>query len=171
MSHEHEFYYYAAANEAGWKCCVCGERPGEPPGFSPQLDRTRLERKVFGLLDDLHNHNLVYVSNGCGGDAIVADVAERCRADGVYDQASILAFILGTDGGRHAKYWKEVSDAIIAGRDPRNRCACGALATCSSGTNEGTWLYTCSKHPPPLFDPPKKRRRRAAQAPSEERKR
>lgn len=133
MSHEHEFYYYASANEQGWKCCGCDEKPGEPPGFSPQLDREFIHRKVFGLLDDLHNHDLVYVSNGDHGEAIVSGVAEECRAAGVYDQRSILAFLVGPDGGSHATYWKGISDGIIAGKDPRERCVCGKLASCYSG--------------------------------------
>jgi hypothetical protein len=160
MAHEHEFYFYACTNEDGWKCCACDEKPGEPPGFSPELDRKYIARKVFGLLDDLHNHDLVHVSNGCGGDSIVAAVSERCRREGVYDQQSILAFILGEDGGSHARYWKEISDGIIAGQDPRDRCHCGALATCSRSTGSG-WIRTCSEHIPPLFDdPPKKARKR-----------
>lgn len=141
--HEHEFYYYAATNEDGWKCCACDEKPGEPPGFCPELDRKLIERKVFGLLDDLHNASLVYVSNGCGGDAIVASVAERCRSEGVYDQASILAFIVGEDGGSHAKFWKAISDGIIAGKDPRGRCACGKLSSITTW-KAGATVRACS---------------------------
>lgn len=129
----HEFHFYPDyAQERGWRCCFCSEKPGEPPGYSPQLDRERIEAKVYGILDTVHQADLIYISNSCHGDAIVSGVAERCREEGRYDQGSILAFIVG-DQDKHAEYWKKIGDSIIAGKDIRERCPCGKLANTYSG--------------------------------------
>lgn len=137
----HEYHYFAATNEDGWKCSWCQHKPGEPPGFSPELDRARLEFKVFALLSDLTNADLVYVSNGTSGDAIVSEVEKRCRKEQRYDQYSILLFILDLMTERHALYWSKVSEAIVAGKDERKRCHCGNLATVSRGDK-----YWCVAH-------------------------
>lgn len=60
---EGSLFYYLAPNEDGWKC-TCGFQPGEPPGFSPQLDRKQIWIKVYGLLNDLTNANFISISNG-----------------------------------------------------------------------------------------------------------
>jgi hypothetical protein len=138
---DHDYQYFAATNENGWRCVFCKDQPGEPPGFSPELDRSRLEFKVFALLNDLTNSDLVYVSNGTGGDAIVGDVESRCRKEQRYDQYSILLFILDVMTERHALYWSKVSEAIVAGKDERERCYCGKLSTCSRGAER-----FCTEH-------------------------
>lgn len=132
---EHKtFYYYPATNEDGWKCADrCGEKmPGDPPGYRPDLDRDEIWLKVGGLLNDLHGADLVYVSNGTGGDGLTSTVADRCKREGRFDQYSILLFLLEEMTPSHADYWKEISDGVVSGRDPRRRCAeegCGRLAT------------------------------------------
>lgn len=141
----HEYYWFADMNEAGWRCVHCKDKPGEPAGFSPQLDRERLEHKVFALLNDLHSADLVYVSNGTQGDSIVATVEARCRKEQRYDQYSILLFLLDTMTQSHALYWSKVSEAIVNGKDTRDRCQCGSLATGSRGA-----LRFCSQHWPDL---------------------
>jgi hypothetical protein len=142
----HDFHWFPDfATEAGWKCVKCSHRPGEPDGFSPLHDRELLDRKVFALLNDLCNQNLIYISNGTDGEGIELSVAARCRTDGRYDQGSILLFILEAKVPGHAKYWKEISDGVIRGSDPRRRCHCGKLST-SSTLVSGEWIGRCSKH-------------------------
>jgi hypothetical protein len=141
---EHEFYFYPEPhNEAGWKCINCKLQPGEPPGFSPNLDRLKCRTKVDGLLLDLHNHDFVSVSNGDCGDGLGAMVAERCEREGRFDQYSILLFILEAMTKSHADYWKKISDGILAGNDPRHRCDCGKLAT-SYTFKDGKETRRCS---------------------------
>jgi hypothetical protein len=99
-------FYYPVINEDGWKCVKCNEKLG----FRPDLDKMLIGTKVRGLLDDLHTHGLIYVSNGSSGDCIEANVSMRCRETGRFDQYSIILFIMedcnvGTED--HAKYWKE----------------------------------------------------------------
>ena len=138
----HEFFWYLATNEDGWRCCHCLFKPGEPPGFDPKLDRELIDEKVGGILMDMHEAGLIYVSNGTGGDALTAMVAEQCTEAGVYDQYSIAAFILAAETASHAKYWQTVSEGILAGNDPRNRCDCGKLSTISS-LKAGKTIYRC----------------------------
>lgn len=132
---EHDYHYFAEINEAGWRCPICGDKPGEPPGFSPQLDRKRLEMKVFAMLNTLHDADLIYISNGTMGDAVVDAVGARCWNEKRFDQYSILLFILELMADSHAEYWRKVSEAIMAGKDERPRCHCGKLSTVSSGDN------------------------------------
>ena len=130
----HDYHWYSNfVTEAGWKCCLCNEKPGEPPGFSPALDRAELERKVCAVMSDLHDANFIYISNGSGGDMLTADVVEWCRRQNRFDQGSIAFFILATVVPSHAKYWGEVSEGVIAGKDPRRRCHCGRLSTMTIG--------------------------------------
>lgn len=129
MSCQHDYHWYQDfCTEAGWKCCMCSEKPGEPPGFSPELDRAEIERKVGAVMHDLRDADFIYISNGTGGDGLTAGIAERCKAEGRFDQASIALFILEAVTPSHAAYWKGVSDGIVAGKDPRRRCHCGRLA-------------------------------------------
>jgi hypothetical protein len=140
--HEHEYYYYPDTNEEGWKCVGCNDRPGEPPGFSPYLDRQLINIKAESLLMDLCRNDLIYISNNSEGEYLTASVAEKCRASNLYDQYSILHFILEVEAPSHAEYWKQVSEGILKGSDPRKRCACGRLAT--SFSNEGDFCsYDC----------------------------
>jgi hypothetical protein len=126
--HNGHIYYYPADNEQGWKCSRCGWKPGEPEGYSPQHDRALIEIKVWGILNDLFDSSLIYVSNGTAAAGLVSSIADRCREIGQYDQTTICRLIFEADAG-HEKYWKELSDSIIAGNDTRDRCACGKLAT------------------------------------------
>jgi len=139
-----EFYYYPAPNEAGWKCVDCGQKmPGDPAGYRPDLDRKEIRLKAGGLLNDLHNANLIYISNGSHGDHIEAKVADRCRREGRFDQYSILLLILEELTPSHAEYWKRVGDGVVSGNDPRSRCdeeGCGKLAD-SYGARK-----TCMEH-------------------------
>ena len=136
---DHELFYYPETNEAGWRCCHCDHKPGEPPGFSPQLDREQIDTKVGSILLDLHNGNFVHVSNGTGGEVLTEMVAERCKAEGRYDQYSIALFILEAMTARHAAYWREISDGIIAGKDPRPRCDCGKLPSIYTDGKQYCW--------------------------------
>lgn len=123
----HDYYFYPSTNEDGWKCANCGDRPGEPAGFSPALDRLLIDIKVGGLLNDLCDHDFIHVSNGTGGDILTDIITKRCVAENLFDQYSILMFILESETPSHAKYWADVSESILAGRDKRDRCACGKL--------------------------------------------
>jgi len=144
-NHEHEFYWYPHQNEEGWKCAHCDFKPGEPPGFSPERDRLDTAGKVGAILMDMHNTNLIYVSNGSHGDHIEAVVAKRCQQRGLYDQYSIARFILDQLQPSHAKYWKKIGTGVFTGRDTRARCPCGALSTCSTLKN-GENTYRCTRH-------------------------
>jgi len=142
---EHEYHWYPAPNEDGWRCCYCEDRPGEPHGFSPQHDRDDIENKVYGILSDLDTAKIIYVSNSSHGWSIVAIIVRRCREADVYDQYSIASWILETMTESHAKYWKEIGDGVVAGNDPRERCHCGKLANCF-GSSDGKRWTTCSEH-------------------------
>lgn len=129
-----EFGYFPAVNEQGWKCFNCGSLlPGEPDGYRPDLDRDRVKDKVYGLMNDLHENKFIYISNGTGGDILVEQVAAHCKRAGLYDQISIMQYILALGEEGHAKFWKEIGDGIVSGNDPRDRCHCGKLATTYSG--------------------------------------
>ncbi len=152
MSCKHDFHWYPeAANETGWRCCLCQHKPGEPAGFSPELDASETERKVYGVLMDLHAHDLVYVSNGSHGDYLTVDVAGECLRRGIYDQKSILA-MLATRLASDVVFWKEIGDGVRAGKDPRPRCPCGRLSTSSSCTGNGPWIRRCKDHDESDFD-------------------
>jgi hypothetical protein len=137
-------YYYAATNEDGWKCSACGIRPGEPAGYSPELDRSLIDRKVDGLLHDASSAKLVYVSNSSAGDGIVSSVAAECRRLGRYDQGTILLLIVQGWTKSHADYWQRISDGIIAGNDPRERCSGGRLANMYTGNNRYCTTSGCT---------------------------
>lgn len=142
---QHDFHWYQNfCTESGWKCCVCQHKPGEPPGFSPELDRAELERKVGAVMHDLHDANFIYISNGTGGDGLTSAIAERCRAEGRYDQGSIALFILESQVPSHAAYWKGISDGIVDGHDPRRRCHCGKLANQYRG-DHAYCSFECAK--------------------------
>ena len=142
-------YWYPAINEEGWKCVDCGLRPGEPAGFSPAHDRSHTKVKCACVLHDLADANLLSVSNGSEGDALAARAAKRCTETGRYDQHSIVMFLadlVANDG----RFWRETSEGILAGKDPRKRCACGALATSYSISNgvSRAFCSTCSSREP-----------------------
>lgn len=136
MDCKHEYYYYPHINEEGWKCVSCEDKPGEPAGFSPQLDREEIEIKVGGILNDMDAASLIHISNGSYGDVLQGHVADRCRKEERYDQYSIVLFIMEVEAPSHAKFWKGISDGIVTGNDPRDRCHCGQLATSWQGDNK-----------------------------------
>ncbi len=146
---KHEFHYYPAVNEDGWQCCYCKHKPGEPAGYSPQIDRELLYIKVDGLLRDLVMHGFVHVSNGSAGDSIAHHVAQQMRSAGTFDQYSIVAaLVVLMNGGPsdeygHAAYWKRVGEGVISGHDIRDRCHCGALSKMTVIAN-GQTKHFCS---------------------------
>lgn len=127
----HGLYWFAdPANERGWKCTDCDWRPGEEPGFSPAHDRSHLETKVGCILMTMHEAEVIYVSNGIDGDRLTSLVTKYCSERSLYDSVSIARVILEHEGSdRHARFWRDISEGILAGKDPRTRCACGKLAT------------------------------------------
>jgi hypothetical protein len=128
--HDGMHWFAAPANEQGWRCVDCQFRPGEPPGFSPHHDRELINIKVGGILTDLHEAEIIYVSNGSEGAVMTTLAIDECRKRNVYDSVSIARILLELDGDDgHAAYWRGISEGILAGKDPRDRCACGQLAT------------------------------------------
>lgn len=128
-------------NEDGWECCSCNNKPGEPSGFCPQLDRELVAVKIHDLLLALSGHlggtEFIYVSNGSMGEVVVASVAAACRATSFYDQGYILTRILVALGEANGSdYWQRISKGILAGKDPRERCPCGRLANLFSNQHE-----------------------------------
>lgn len=138
-------YWYPAINEEGWKCADCGTKPGEPPGYSPQHDRSHMYVKVDNILQELVTAQLVHVSNSSAGEWITSEVMKVCIVAGTFDQYSILKAILDLPDmtESHAKFWKEIGEGVITGNDPRARCECGALAEIYSGKDarrcRGCW--------------------------------
>lgn len=127
----HDFYYYPALNEAGWKCLTCNFKPGEPEGFSPLLDRDLVYEKIESLAESLTEGDIFCISNSTEADLMISEVVDRCISNGYFDQTSIVKYLLEARSGR-AEYWKDLSENILAGNDPRPRCDekdCGKLAT------------------------------------------
>lgn len=140
-------------NERGWVCVECDEQTvGEPPGFSPFLDRELIDRKAENLAQHLVTAGLISLPEMwylelCGGY-----VAEKCNDIKTYDSYTVMQFVLecwanydflahhgaehcqGTGG--HAAFWKNISDGVLAGNDPRDRCECGELATVYGDKNQ-----------------------------------
>lgn len=144
--HENLYWFAAPADERGWRCIDCKWQPGDEPGYSPQHDRDRIGLKVGCILHDMHDHGIIYVSNSSCGEDLTSQVVGRCCALGVYDSVSIALFILEQEASeRHRKFWKDQSDAI-AGRDPRSRCWCGAIATSFTYGGPHGKITRCQKH-------------------------
>lgn len=145
-----DLYWYSARgapNEGGWQCVNCDLRPGEPPGYSPAHDRSHLRTKVWSILHDLVNAGIVYVSNSDHGESLTDAATSTAEASGNLDQYSIALAILSIMAPSHAVFWRERGEAIVAGRDDRERCACGALAnvfTSGGGKPSTAWCSTCS---------------------------
>lgn len=134
----------APCNEDGWTCGGCANKlPGEPPGFSPQLDRSNIEDKVGAILMELHENKLIYVSNSSEGDSIAGTVAVRCRDTFRFDQYSIISFIMDYLSS-HGDYWMKLSEGVMSGNDKRDRCKCGKLATSYVGSKDG-WTHYCNE--------------------------
>lgn len=142
---EHEFYYYPAVNEDGWKCVACGFKPGEEPGYDPNLDERLVNDKVNGLMMDMMEANLIYISNNDMGSALAHTVTQRCRNEGLYDQYAIIRFIMECLRS-HEEFWKKKGDSFRKGEDVFNRCkVCDKIAKISS-SSQGKIVYVCSDH-------------------------
>lgn len=100
------FEYYPATNEDGWMCMSCFEKLG----FRPDLDKEEIAQKVSGILNDLHEHDFIYVSNGTTGTVIIHNVSKRCVEEERYDQYFIIKSILedsNVNWKSHSDFWKE----------------------------------------------------------------
>jgi len=150
-THDGLYWHPDPANEQGWRCTDCKWQPGEPPGFSPQHDRSHLGVKVGCILHLLHESEIIYVSNGSEADSIVGRIVRACRRRHAFDSVTIARLILDIDGdARHAAFWRDISEGIIAGKDPRPRCACGQLAR-QHRIADGKQQHACSfEHMPPI---------------------
>lgn len=138
------YWYGHPHDEAGWKCVDCDLQPGEPPGFSPAHDRSHLRIKVWCIVHDLADAKIISVSNSGHGEGLASAAAAQCEERKLYDSVSIARVILEIEGDeRHAKFWRDISDGILAGNDPRHRCHCGKLATIWRG-GEGDGTRACS---------------------------
>lgn len=130
-------------NESGWRCADCDHQPGEPAGYSPQLDRSELETKVYEVQATIHEEKLGRFSSGTEGMGCTSAVVAKCRATERFDQWSIAYFVFEyLLQGTHADYWRDLGRAIVAGQDSRERCSCGALATSFLGVGK-TRLAQC----------------------------
>lgn len=127
--HEAMYWYPAPHNETGWKCADCDFKPGEPPGYSPQHDRDLIRDKCWCLLHDLVDAELVSVSNSDHGESLASRAASIARYERRFDQESIVAILTRLCAG-DGSFWRDQHEKILAGQDPRERCACGQLANC-----------------------------------------
>jgi len=101
---KHEnIHYFPSINEDGWTCLDCGKRFG----FSPKLDREMLYVKVWSILRELDCNKLITVSNGTEGEITIEMVMKICQEENLYDQYSIIKFIIDIYWKGHAKYWQE----------------------------------------------------------------
>lgn len=135
-----------ATNENGWTCLKCGTKPGEPPGFCPDLDRSQIAIKVDCLLRDLVDANFVHVSNASDGAMLTDAVVYSCQKSGLFDQQYIIQKIVSAWIERHSEYWRKVSEGVLQGHDIRSRCPCGELATSTSRQGGGPTIERCTKH-------------------------
>ena len=148
---EHEFYWSAPAiNEVGWFCITCRHKPGEPPGFDPQLDRELISEKCSAILGELVDTGWFCPMNSDVGLAMSAAAARACVDTGCFDQQTIVATLMGSPSGIHssvsyAAYWKQISEGILSGHDERARCHCGELATAFK-IGKGQSIGTCREH-------------------------
>lgn len=130
--HRGLYWYASPHDERGWYCVDCQFSPGEEPGYSPQHDRDLLHTKVSCILHDLVDAELVSVSNGSHGESIEAEAVRICRDQKTLDSESIAAVLTRICAGDGA-YWRKHHEAILAGKDERERCHCGKLAHCFTG--------------------------------------
>ena len=101
--------------EDGWKCYDCGEKFG----FRPDFDKKYLFWKVYHLMHNLHGSDLIYISNGSQGDCMTQNVMHRCEEEKVYDQYSIILFIMqepNMDTKGHAEFWSKESKRFLRNR-------------------------------------------------------
>ena len=93
-------------NEEGWECIDCDA----VLGFRPDLDRSHAELKAYCIMQDFHESKLIYVSNGTMGELIAANVAAQCLAVEMFDQQTILKFILEDPNmNSHGEFWRNRS--------------------------------------------------------------
>lgn len=103
-------------NESGWKCVDCSKGLG----FRPDLDRELTEIKVHGILHDLVEAKVIYVSNATMGDIIACNVTVRCRELGMFDQYTIARLILEDDNlAGHGPFWKQKAEELLRRRGLR----------------------------------------------------
>lgn len=108
MVNEQELFYYASINEDGWK------EGQKELGYKPEFDKKYITIKVRGILTDMFDAKLIYVSNGSQGDCITADVVCECKKRKRYDQYSIIEFIIrDSNVNGHWKYWKKRSKEVL----------------------------------------------------------
>lgn len=100
-------YWYPAANEEGWLCVDCEVKPGEPPGYSPQHDRSCLREKVWSLVHELADAKLISVSNSSHGEGLADAVTRRLHGSNRLDQYTII----DAERIEHADYWSKISTA------------------------------------------------------------
>jgi hypothetical protein len=147
-SNEQYWHWTPAGNEEGWECGECQSKPGEPEGYCPELDRDHLYDKVYALLlflcGEMGGYKFLSISNGAEGEYLTQDIVGKCRELGMYDQTTICRLAFEADQS-HAEYWKEISDGILSGNDPRDRCHCGKLAN-SVTWQRGEQVSRCSEH-------------------------
>lgn len=108
-NHKEELFYYNSVNEDGWKCISCGEELG----FRPDLDKKLIDIKVRGILADMYDAKLIYISNGCEGDGITSYVSTQCIKKGRFDQYFIIKCIIDCMYKSHSDYWKKESSSFI----------------------------------------------------------
>ncbi len=87
MACKHEStYYYPSVNDDGWRCVDCDTEFGKNEG----IDKKLIYTKVRGLLHDLHEAKLIYVSNGTDGDCITSIVCDSFQKDNDFSQGYII---------------------------------------------------------------------------------
>lgn len=108
--HSGVHWYLDPCTEAGWRCLDCDTHLG----YRPDLDREQTYRKVSAVLHELHQHEVVYLSNAQEGDIVTTDVAYHCRDVDVYDQWSITRFILAHPALEHSTFWRDEAHKWLA---------------------------------------------------------
>lgn len=88
--HSDELYYYTTWFNRGWKCLNCQNEIGESPG----LDRLMIFIKCWGLIQDLCDAKLIYLSNGSETEILAETVANKCKELGRYDQNTIVRMVI-----------------------------------------------------------------------------
>ena len=92
-------HWYWSINEEGW------HKNGVCLGYRPDLCKEHIESKVIGILLELSESEIFYISNGTEGDMLTSLVADRCIKENKYDQHSIVLFIAEHETPSHAEYW------------------------------------------------------------------
>lgn len=77
-----DLYYYPSINNAGWKCVNCQTELGE----RPDLDQKLTIFKIRGLMQDLCDAKIIYISNGSEGDFFMRHVERKCQNEFTQDR-------------------------------------------------------------------------------------